>query len=380
MPQGGIKTAHESVSLDDSNYDAVKSIWYKGVSMSDFVAVIMAGGRGQRFWPISTEDKPKQFLDLERRGRTLLQATFDRLWPLCGGADKVFVITGERYADLVRQQLPDLPTENLLLEPVGRDTAPAVALAALEISARFDNAVMGLFTADHRVGNVPVFGQAVRQALTLTQKTNGLTTLGIKPHYPATGFGYIQAGEPLADGFKVARFVEKPDEATALGYLAQGGYYWNNGIFLWHTQTILSELKRHVPELMAELEPAFRQGRIAKVFPKLKKISIDYAVLEKTDKAYVVPADYDWDDLGDWLAVERHLGNGEANTVSGNHIHLDSHNNIIYCEDEQSVIVTIGVEDLVIAKSGDTVLVTRKDRAQDIKKLLEDARLGKKTG
>jgi mannose-1-phosphate guanylyltransferase len=343
-----------------------------------FVAVIMAGGRGQRFWPLSTEDKPKQFLDLEKSGRTLIQSTMDRLVPLTGGVERIFVITGERYQALVHDQLPELPHENIILEPVGRDTAPAVALSALEIRARFGDVIMGLFTADHRVGDVVSFQEAVRRAISVTEKTRGLTTLGVKPTFPATGYGYIQAGAPIGSGFKVNRFVEKPDARTAEAYLQNGGYYWNNGIFVWHTSTILEEFAKHAPNILTPLEAAHAGGMVADVFPKIEKISIDYAVLEKTDKAYMVVADYDWDDLGDWLAVERHLGKDEANTVVGAHVGLDSQGNVIYCDDEHATIVTIGVENMIIVKRGDTVLVTRKDRAQDIKSVLQRPELAKK--
>lgn len=343
-----------------------------------FVAVIMAGGRGQRFWPLSTEDKPKQFLDLEKSGRTLIQSTLDRLLPLTGGAEGLFVITGERYRELVEDQLPELPPGNIILEPVGRDTAPAVALAALEMRARFGDAIMGLFTADHRVGNVPSFQGAVKRAISVTEATRGLTTLGVKPTFPATGYGYIQAGAPVGEGFKVSRFVEKPNARTAAAYLQDGGYFWNNGIFVWHTSTILDEFTQHAPHIVGPLGRAHAGGTVAQTFPEIEKISIDYAVLEKTDKAYMVAADYDWDDLGDWLAVERHLGNGETNTVVGAHVGLDSQGNVIYCDDEAATIVTIGVEDMIIVKRGDTVLVTRKDRAQDIKSILQRPELAKK--
>ena len=343
-----------------------------------FVAVIMAGGRGQRFWPLSTEDKPKQFLDLEQSGRTLIQSTLDRLTPLTGGLEHVYVITGERYRELVEAQLEELPKGNIILEPVGRDTAPAVALAALEIKKRYGNVVMGLFTADHRVGNVPSFQGAVKRAIKVTEDTKGLTTLGVKPTFPSTGYGYIRSGEAVSDGFKVNAFIEKPNLRTAEQYLSSGEYFWNNGIFVWHTETIVREFETHAPNILHPLARAVESASVAEVFPSIEKISIDYAVLEKTDKAYMVPADYDWDDLGDWLAVERHLGKDESNTVVGAHVGLDSKGNVIYCDDEHATIVTIGVEDMVIVKRGDTVLVTRKDRTQDIKSILQRPELASK--
>ena len=344
--------------------------------MATFVAVIMAGGSGQRFWPLSTPDKPKQFLDLENTGRSLLQGTFDRLCPLTGGAEKVFVVTGEKYQQLVEEQLPELPPENLILEPIGRDTAPAIALAALEVDKRFGSATVGIFTSDHRVGNVEAFQATINDAIDVTDSNKGITTIGIKPNYPATGFGYIQAGDSVGrNGFKVSRFVEKPSEDVAKSYLAEGNYFWNNGIFLFYTDTMLWELVKFAPELMLRLREAFDDGKIAEVFPNLPKISIDYAVLEKTNKAYVVPAEYDWDDLGDWGALERLNKGDETNTVVGKHIGLDASGNIIYTSSPDDVVVTLGVEDLVVVKRGNTILLVKKDRVQDIKKLLADERL-----
>ena len=349
--------------------------------MSNFVSVIMAGGSGQRFWPLSTPEKPKQFLDLEGTGNSLLQATFERLRPLVESDEHMFVVTGERYETLIREQLPNLPSENILLEPVGRDTAPAIALTALHLKERFGNVIMGLFTSDHRVGKVEAFQQTVREAKALTKETNGLTTIGIKPSYPSTGFGYIQAGEEVgSDTYKVARFVEKPNEDIAKQYLAEGGYYWNNGIFLWQVDTILEEFTKYTPKMIGQLQDAIKEGKIAEIFPTLEKISIDYAVLEKTDKAYVVPADYDWDDLGDWVALER-LNRDTTptpsgpNTVVGKNIDLDASGNIIFTTHDDDAIVTLGVKNLVVVKRGHTVLIVDKSRTQDIKKLLKDERL-----
>lgn len=345
--------------------------------VSDFVAVIMAGGAGQRFWPLSTADMPKQFLDLEKTGRSMIQATFDRLLPVTGAAERVFVVTGERYAALVREHLPQVPEENLILEPIGRDTAPAVAFATLTVGRRLGNPVMGLFPSDHRVGNPGAFQETLRQAIALTEETKGLVTLGIEPTYPATGYGYIERGEGAGGGYKVARFVEKPDKARAEAYLASGRYSWNGGIFLWHVNTIVEELARFTPELLQPLGEAVEEGKVAEVFPTLKKISIDYAVLEKTQKAYVIPADFDWDDVGDWVALERLLNQGKsrANTVVGRHVGLESSGNIIYTKDEEDMVVILGVHDLVVVKHDDTVLLVAKDQVQDIKRLLAEHQL-----
>lgn len=336
-----------------------------------FYPVIMAGGSGERFWPLSTPERPKQFLDLERTGRSLLQTTFDRLRPLAGDGEHLFVIAAERYAELVREQLPELPAANLLLEPVPRDTAPAIALAALELEARYGNAVMGLFPADHRVADEDAFRTALRRALWQVEQTGGVLTLGVKPSYPATGYGYIQLGEGLKGGaYRVARFVEKPDENRAVAYLAAGNYYWNSGIFLWHTQTILEELEQFAPTILEPLRAAYQQGRVAEVFVQLPKISIDYAVLERTQKAYVIPSEFGWDDLGSWLALERLYRGAAANTVFGRHEGLKSQGNVIYAADQGDLIVTLGVQDLIIVKRAGVVLVASKAHHQEIKALM----------
>jgi mannose-1-phosphate guanylyltransferase len=346
--------------------------------VSRFVAVIMAGGAGQRFWPLSTAERPKQFLDIERCGRSLLQATFDRLRPLTDGPEQVFVITGARYAELVRCQLPELLDSNLILEPTGRDTAPAAALAALEVGVRFGNPIMGLFPSDHRVADVMSFQETLQKAIEVTKTTNGIVTLGIKADRPATGFGYIEQGEPVWGGHKVARFVEKPDLERAQEYLATGRYSWNGGIFLWHVHTILDELCRYAPGLFNPLAEAHEAGHVNEVFPELPKISIDYAVMERTQKAYVIPADFGWDDVGDWQALERlmiPMGQKGTNTVVGQHIGLETEGNIIYTETDEDVVATLGVHDLVIVKRHNTVLLIPKNRVQDLKKLLADERL-----
>ncbi|MDQ3396463.1 MAG: sugar phosphate nucleotidyltransferase [Deinococcota bacterium] len=338
-----------------------------------FVPVIMAGGSGQRFWPLSTAERPKQFLDLERCGRSLLQATFDRLAPLAGGGQQVFVVTGERYATLIMEQLPELPVNNLLLEPTARNTAPAIALAALALRERLGDVVMGLFPADHRIGNVLAFQKTVTKAVAVTQENGGITTLGIRPTHPATGYGYIRRGEAVSEhAYRVAQFVEKPDLERARSYLAAGDYSWNGGIFLWRTETILQELRVHAPELMAPLEAAFVGGSVEDVFAGLPNISIDYAVLEKTALAQVIPADFDWDDLGDWVALERLLNQNLPNTVVGKHVGLDTSGSIIYTTDGADTIITIGLEDVVIVKRDHMMLIARKDRVQDIKKALEN--------
>jgi mannose-1-phosphate guanylyltransferase len=349
--------------------------------MKEFTAVIMAGGKGQRFWPLSTSDKPKQFLDLERSGRTLLQSTFDRLLPLVTSPKDIFIATAEKYVGLVYEQLPEVPTQNLIIEPEARDSAAAVAYASLTVHAHNPEAVVGFFSSDHRIGNTGAFQNTVRQAISLANDTNGLITIGITPDRPATGYGYIQAGKSVAHGgFRVDKFVEKPNLAKAQRYVESGNYFWNAGIFVWSAKAILAELHTYAPDLMGPLQRAFDTKTIVNIFPTLKKISIDYAVMEHSQKVYVIPGNFEWDDIGDWVALERLLQSEEEhNTVVGTHVGFETSNNIIYTENPDDVIVTLGVENLVIVKQGNTVFLVHKDRVQDIKKLLENERLAELT-
>jgi mannose-1-phosphate guanylyltransferase len=303
---------------------------------TDFAAVIMAGGRGQRFWPLSTVDRPKQFLDLERRGRTLVQATYDRLLPLTGTPERVFVATGSRYVGIVCEQLPELPPGNVIVEPTGRDSAPAVALASLTIHERTGGATLGFFASDHRIGDEPAFQAAVRSAIRLAEAEDGLVTLGITPTRPATGYGYIERGDPVPPGFRVRRFVEKPNATKAEAYLRAGAFVWNAGIFVWRSDVILRELDALAPDLMTPLRQAIDERRLAEAFPTLPATSVDYAVMERTERAFVVPVDCGWDDIGDWVALERLLqGDGladGANTVVGKHVAFEASGNIVYTE------------------------------------------------
>ncbi len=338
-----------------------------------FRAVIMAGGQGQRFWPLSTADKPKQFLDLGRSGRTLIQSTYDRVLPLAGDPANVYVATARRYVGLVCDQLPDVPLENLLVEPTSRDSAPAIALASLTIAKRHGDVVTGFFSSDHRIG--PGFHDAIHAAADVAGQQSGLVTVGIKPTRPATGYGYIEVGEETGAGYRVRRFIEKPSARTAEAYLASGGFLWNAGIFVWRTGTALSELDRCAPDLMVPLRAAFDAGKVAERFEDLPRISIDYALMERTERAHVVPGRFDWDDIGDWVALERLVSHDGSNTVVGRHVGHDASGNIVYTEDENDVVVTLGVNDLVIVKRGHALLLVHKDRVQEIKTLLADERL-----
>ncbi len=337
------------------------------------IPVILAGGKGERFWPVSRRQFPKQFLSLDGSGQSLLQQTAQRLLPIAGGWQSLWVITAAAVADLVRQQLPELPEENLLVEPEGRDTAPAVAWATLEVARRHgETAVLGLFPADHWIGDEAAYHQTLEAAAALAVSQGAIATLGITPTYGATGYGYIEQGaaavQPLVEaphlqGYPVTRFTEKPDGETAAAFVASGRYSWNSGMFIFPAAVMVAELTAQAPELIT----ALRQQGVA-AYPSLTKLSIDYAVMEKTRRAWVIPAEFGWDDLGDWNALERLLKQpGQANVALARHLGLDTEGCVLYAEDGEEAIVTIGLQDVVIVRAGKATLVVHKDRTQDIK-------------
>lgn len=336
------------------------------------IPAILAGGKGERFWPLSRRHRPKQFLSLDGSGQSLLQATAERLLPLAGGWDNLLVVTADLIAEGVREQLPQLPKANLLVEPEGKDTAPAVAWTVLEIARRYgQEAIAGFFPADHWIGEQQRFADTLQAAAALAASQPAIVTLGIAPHYPATGYGYIEQGT-LAGNFaglpayKVSRFTEKPDEATAQAFLETGRFNWNSGMFIFRAGVALAELTIHAPEI---LQPLQESGTAA--YGQLEKKSIDYALMEKTQLAYVLPADFGWDDLGDWNALERLLSGKGKNVELASHVGLDTTGAILYASDRQEVIATLGLEDVIVVRDGNVTLVAHKNRTQDIKKLLQ---------
>lgn len=335
------------------------------------IPVILAGGKGERFWPVSRKDRPKQFLCLDGSGKSLLQATADRLLDLAGGWDGLWVCTSQQLAEGVKEQLPQLPSSNLLAEPEGRDTAPAVAWATLEVAkARGNDAVIGFFPADHWIGDEQAFQQTIQAAVELASAQPAIVTLGVKPGYPSTGYGYIEQGEQTGTYlglpvYQVKCFREKPDVETAKAFLQRGGFSWNSGMFIFRAGTVLDELQVHAPEI---LNPLQTQGEGA--YSQLPKISIDYALMEKTALAYVLPADFGWDDLGDWNALARLLQGDQANVELGNHLGIETQGAIFYNTSEDEVMVTIGLEDLVVVRDRNVTLIVPKNRTQEIKKVL----------
>ncbi len=345
-------------------------------------AVIMAGGAGLRLWPLSRTSRPKQLLRL-LGGSSLLQASFERVASIFD-PKQIYVITSQAFIPLVAQELPEIPQANLLGEPMGRDTANAVGLAAAILAQRDPEAVMGVFTADHMISPLDRFTRTVEQAFQLAESSGDvLVTLGIRPTRPDTNYGYIQRGERIVDGvFAVQKFTEKPNVAVAMKYLASGEYYWNSGMFVWRTDTILNQLKKHLPassialvEIARAWDTPQRLERLERLYPTLMRISIDFAVLERAEHVFVVELDCHWVDVGSWPAVESLIhadAEGNVNACS-DFLHLGSRGNIVVSE-ERHLVATIGVDDLVIVHSPDATLICTKRDASAIKELLENLR------
>lgn len=340
----------------------------------DTHVVIMAGGIGSRFWPMSTPDLPKQFVDVMGVGKTLIQMTVDRFSTVCPMTN-FWVVTGEKYVALVKEQLPGLPEDNILAEPAARNTAPCIAYACWKIRQRHPEANIVVTPSDALVINVEEFRRVISAALDFTCSDRRIVTIGIKPSRPETGYGYIQEGE-LAEGevYKVDSFREKPCLEVAKQYLADGGYLWNAGIFVWNVDTIMSSLREYVPGLasqMDEMAESFytdsEAETVGRIFPTCERISIDYAVMEKADCIYTIPADFGWSDLGTWGSLRTLMDrNEDGNAVVGNDVRLfDCRNCIVHVPDLQRVVIQ-GLEGCIVAQHGDRLIVCSLDREQDI--------------
>lgn len=342
----------------------------------DLFAVIMAGGSGTRFWPASRKKAPKQFLAVGGK-RSLIAETAARLGTLVP-PERRLVVAGVEHVALVRKALRNLPPENILAEPVARNTAPCVAWAALEIEKRSSGAVHAVFPADHVIGPAKTFRKTLQAAADEARSSGALVTFGIRPTFPATGYGYIEQKNAVAkhgslDVFAVARFVEKPDVARAEQFLAAGTFLWNSGMFVWTTTAILNELRRSAPDLMRMMEKAMRDGSgITSIYPSLPSVSVDVAVLEKAAAVRVIPADFQWSDVGAWPALPEILPLDEAqNCVAGGATLLvEGAKGCISYGKSGDLIALLGVEDLIVVRAGNALLIARKDRAQDVKKIV----------
>ena len=361
----------------------------------------MAGGRGERFWPLSREKTPKQLLSL-LGGRSLLQQAVDRVLPLVP-AKNILIITNEAQAPEVRKQLPKVPKQNVIAEPVGRDTCAAVTLGAALVGARSTTGVMAVLPADHVIPEEKKFQQVLGDAFDLASRGQAIITIGIKPHGPETGYGYIRVGEglPPPQGVKVYKttffraeqFVEKPDFDKALEYVGSGQYRWNAGMFIWSFVTITEGLQKHQPEMYETCQRWFKVANnpaklnkvLAREYPDLKKISIDYALMEHAQNVLVADGSFEWDDLGSWAALSRHLkADAEGNCAVGDFIHVDGARNIIFdarTKDRRTPIAVVGLRDSILVQTDDAILLAHKKQAQKVKelvkKLAEDPKLKK---
>ena len=348
-----------------------------GKSSERSYAVIMAGGRGERFWPLSTGEIPKPFLPLLGK-KSLIQMTVERITPLIP-LSRVLVVLGKKHLKVAQEQLPGLPPQNFLVEPEGKDTAPCIGFASLHVEKLGPDAIMAVIPSDHHIPDQDTYLRSLSAALNLLAARDEIITLGIKPNRPETGYGYIRAGEQVdmlnnISFLKVEGFVEKPDLERAKRYAASKDYYWNIGIFVWRNRTIQNLLKKHLPEVWQGLsrirERLGDKKVITEEFRKFPRISIDYGVLEKAKNILVIPAEFRWDDVGTWAALERvHRLDENGNAIIGMHRGIDTRNCVIHVQDH--LVATIGVSNLVIVQANGKLLICSKEKSQDVKEIVK---------
>lgn len=343
--------------------------------------IIMCGGVGSRFWPASRQHKPKQFLDFMGTGRTLLQMTFDRILPLVP-AEHIIMVTNADYASEIRQQLPDLQPENILLEPARRNTAPCIAWAAHHLLARDPEASMVVMPSDHLITRERAFLGALERGFEFIESHDALLTLGIKPSRPETGYGYIQSGDEAVQGInRVKTFTEKPNLELAKVFVSSGEFLWNSGVFLWKAKTLLAGLEEHCPDVASRFnapQGVYDSAReslfIAREFPACPSVSIDYALLEKAANVYVEPVDPGWSDLGTWSA----LHDQSPKTRQGNVTHgcsvvsYDTSGTIFSVSNPNKIVVVDGLKDYVVADTDDVLLICPLAKEQQIKQYVND--------
>lgn len=345
-------------------------------------ALIMAGGRGERFWPRSRKNLPKQFLSLTDDGRTMIQLTVARILPLVNMED-IFIVTSSDYMNIVREQLPEIPIENIICEPVGKNTAPCIGVGATYIAHKYKDAIMIVLPADHLIKFTNIFISTLNDACELAEKNTNLVTIGITPDYPETGYGYIKFNSNFSDGraYLVEKFVEKPNLETAKEYIASEEYMWNSGMFIWKVSSILSNIELYIPKLFQGLNRIAISINLSedkqvleKEFMLFEPQSIDYGIMEKAKDIYVLAGAFGWDDVGSWLSIERIKKSDEyGNVVNGNIITIDTYNSII--QGEQKLIATVGLDNVIIVDTDDATLVCSKDNAGKIKKVIENLKI-----
>ncbi|MDD2498169.1 MAG: mannose-1-phosphate guanylyltransferase [Desulfitobacteriaceae bacterium] len=342
--------------------------------------VIMAGGRGERLWPRSRAKLPKQFLSFLGE-QTLVQTTVSRLEKLVP-AEKIFIVTGREYVSTIKQQVPHLSEKNIIIEPIGKNTAACIGLAALYLERVNSDAVMAVFPSDHMIWHKDKFLANLQVAAELAKKEDCLVTLGIPPVRPETGYGYIKLGNDFRTFkghsiYRVERFIEKPDLNRAKAYLNSGQYLWNTGMFLWKISVIRKMIKQFMPDLYRALErikaalgTSEEEIVLAREFQELENISVDYGIMEKADRVFVVPGDFGWDDLGNWIALGRvHQPDSQGNIFQGDVINVDSTGCI--AEGSGRLVALVGVQNLLVVDTDDALLVCAREKVQDIKELLK---------
>lgn len=349
-------------------------------------ALIMAGGKGERFWPKSRVTLPKQFLSFTDDGRTMIQLTVERISPLVDIKD-VYIATNRNYKELVMQQLPGIPEKNILCEPVGRNTAPCIGLGAVHVMKQCEadgeqDALMIVLASDHLIKHNDIFIDTLKAGCDVAARHENLVTIGITPNYPETGYGYIKYNRDAKNGesYAVDAFVEKPDLDTARKYLASGDYLWNSGMFIWKVSTILDNFKKFMPstydglmKIKASVGTAEEDKVLADEFPNLESQSVDYGIMEKASDIYILPGTFGWDDVGSWLAVGRIKKNDEnGNVVNGNVVTVNTQNCVL--EGRDKLIATVGLRDMVVVDTEDAILISTKENAGEIKQVLAKLR------
>ena len=337
--------------------------------------VIMAGGIGSRFWPMSTPQCPKQFLDITGCGKTMIQQTFERYKGIID-IDHLWVVTSKDYKSLVEEQLNGINPQHVLLEPCMRNTAPCIAYVSWKIQKEDPEAVMVVAPSDHLVLKEETFREYIKKGLDFVSTNDCILTMGMQPSRPDTGYGYIEQGAAIEDGiFKLKSFREKPDLKTAISYMQQGGFTWNSGMFLWSVETIVNELRQHNPgiaKLMDEIQPSLftdkEQEVVNEKFPQCEKISIDYAVMEKTDKAYVMPAEYGWSDLGTWGSLHTLSEQDEYhNAIIGKNVKMIESTDCMVRMPRDKQVVIQGLKGCIVAEHDNTLLICQLSEEQRIK-------------
>jgi mannose-1-phosphate guanylyltransferase len=343
-------------------------------------AVIMAGGKGTRFWPLSREKKPKHLLCITG-DKTVIRYTVDRITPLIPEKN-IHIVTGASHSDELSKELDNLPDENIIIEPVGRNTAPCIGLAALYLKKKNSDAVMAVLPSDHLIGDDESFIATLADACEMAKKGDYLVTIGTQPTDPETGYGYIEKGKTVerirnSEICDVTSFREKPDISTAEAFLKDGGFYWNSGMFIWKVSSILKAIEKFLPDLyegLLEIEDSIGTARekevVAQIYAKLDPVSIDYGVMEKADNVVMVPGDFGWSDIGCWDALWKILEKDESgNVIKGDVINIDSSDSLVFSTDK--LVTVVGVKDLVVVETADSIFICDKNSSQDVKKLVE---------